>query len=40
VEVPPLADVDVEEDYRDFLEGRTPADSGLEMPEPKAPRRR
>ena len=40
VDVPPLADVDVEEDYRNYLEGRTPAEAGLEVPEPRAPRRR
>jgi molybdenum cofactor cytidylyltransferase len=40
VDVPPLVDVDVEDDYRDFLEGRTPADSGLEVPAPRRPRRR
>jgi CTP:molybdopterin cytidylyltransferase MocA len=40
VEVPPVVDVDVEEDYRNYLEGRTPAASGLEVPEPRAPRRR
>ncbi len=40
VEVPPLVDVDVEEDYRDYLEGRTPAASGLEVPATRAPRRR
>ena len=34
VDVPPLVDVDDEEDYRDFLEGRPPAESGLELPEP------
>jgi molybdenum cofactor cytidylyltransferase len=33
VAVPPLVDVDVEQDYRDYLEGRTPAASGLEVPE-------
>lgn len=38
VEVPPLADVDVEDDYRNYLEGRPPAESGLELPEP--PKRR
>ena len=38
--VSPLVDVDAEEDYRNFLEGRTPAESGLELPEPRTPRRR
>ena len=38
VDVPPLVDVDVEEDYRNYLEGRTPAESGLEVPE-RPPRR-
>lgn len=33
VDVPPLVDVDVEEDYRDYLAGRTPAKTGLEVPE-------
>ncbi len=33
VQVEPLVDVDAEDDYRDYLEGRTPADSGLERPE-------
>ena len=40
VDLPPLVDVDVEEDYRNNREGRTPAESGLEVPEPRAPRRR
>jgi CTP:molybdopterin cytidylyltransferase MocA len=40
VDVPPLFDVDVEDDYRDFLEGRTPAQSGLEVPGPRRTRRR
>lgn len=31
--VQPLADVDVEDDYRDYLAGREPAASGLEVPE-------
>jgi hypothetical protein len=26
-------DVDDEEDYRNYLEGRTPAESGLELPQ-------
>jgi CTP:molybdopterin cytidylyltransferase MocA len=38
--VPPLVDVDAEDDYRNLLEGRAPADSGLELPEPRTPRRR
>jgi molybdenum cofactor cytidylyltransferase len=33
VDVAPLLDVDDEEGYRDYLEGRTPAESGLELPE-------
>jgi CTP:molybdopterin cytidylyltransferase MocA len=33
VPVPPLVDVDDEDDYLDFLEGRTPDASGLEVPE-------
>lgn len=33
VPVPPLADLDFEDDYRGYLEGRTPAESGLEVPE-------
>ena len=36
VEVTPLVDVDVEEDYRNYLEGRTPVASGLEVPEPRS----
>ena len=40
VDVPPLVDVDVEEDYRDYLEGRTPAESGLEVPATRTRRRR
>jgi molybdenum cofactor cytidylyltransferase len=40
VAVAPLADVDVEEDYRNYVEGRTPAESGLEAPEPPRGRRR
>ncbi len=31
--VPPLVDVDVDDDYQACLEGRTPAESGLEVPE-------
>lgn len=30
--VPPLADVDVEDDYRGYLDGRPPGESGLEVP--------
>ena len=33
VQVEPLADVDAEDDYRGYLEGRTPAPSGLARPE-------
>ena len=33
VTVPPLADLDAESDYRAYLEGRTPAPSGLRVPE-------
>ena len=40
VDVTPLWDVDVEDDYRDLLEGRTPAESGLEVPGPRPRRRR
>ena len=33
VRVPPLADLDVEGDYRDYLEGRAKAPSGLAVPD-------
>jgi molybdenum cofactor cytidylyltransferase len=33
IQVDPLADVDFEGDYRDYLEGRAPADSGLDRPD-------
>jgi len=33
VTVPPLADLDVEADYRDYIEGRPPARGGLEIPD-------
>jgi molybdenum cofactor cytidylyltransferase len=33
IQVEPLADVDFEGDYRDYLEGRRPADSGLDRPD-------
>jgi molybdenum cofactor cytidylyltransferase len=33
VEVSPLPDVDVEDDYRGYLEGRAPDESGLEVPD-------
>jgi len=33
VPVPALADIDAEGDYRDYLEGRAPARSGLAVPE-------
>lgn len=33
VTVPPLADLDVEGDYRGYLEGRPPSTGGLEVPE-------
>jgi CTP:molybdopterin cytidylyltransferase MocA len=33
IQVEPLADVDFEGDYRDYLEGRRPAESGLDRPD-------
>ena len=33
VTYPETIDVDVEDDYRDYLAGREPAASGLEVPE-------
>jgi CTP:molybdopterin cytidylyltransferase MocA len=33
VVVAPLADLDIEADYRDYIEGRPPARGGLEIPD-------